>query len=514
MSWGLSAIGRRESASAVLVAAGRRIRQPRLRADFLSEVATSLGEAATQELSRGHEPRGLVAAYSAELACADERYRSGDLLGAADSLSKATELAFHRVLHIDRLSSPLEVDPRGFTEPLRQSITARAVAAARGRKAPAAPAPVGRPLRLLIVVRGNANFLPLVRSYYEGHPEVELRFLDLLDDPAITSVLSLKRMLQFSAGGLPEYGERVEEVLRPYLDWADTVFVEWCTAAAAFLTLVDPGTTRVVVRLHRFEAYTYWPHRVDFSRVDDLIFVGDHIRELMTQALPRLHDADAPRLHVIANAMELTDFQRPKSAEARFTLGLIGIGQIAKDPRWALEVLRGLRAQDPRYRMLVLGNGLDPERSAASRHYHDQLERDFAELEPSGAVRRLGHQNDIPASLTEIGVVLSSSVREGVPCTIMEGAASGAVPVIRDWPGYAALPHGARALYPRDWVVGSPQEAVARIISTTATEDAWRKTGQAAAELVISTWDWAVVQHDFDRLLLPSRPAEAGEAPR
>jgi glycosyltransferase involved in cell wall biosynthesis len=502
MSGALSAIGRRDWASAVMVSAGRRVRRLRQRADFLSE-------AANQELSRGHEPRGLVAAYAAELACADERYRSGDPRRAAECLSKATELAFHRVLHIDRLSSPLEADPRGFTEPLRQSVTARAVSAARGRTTPAAPAPVGRPLRLLIVVRGNANFLPMIRSYYEGHPQVELRFLDLLDDPAIISVLSLKRMLEFSTGGLPEYGERVEEVLRPYLDWADTVFVEWCTAAAAFLTLVDPGTTQVVVRLHKFEAYTYWPHRVDFSRVDDLIFVGDHIRDLMTQALPRLRDADAPRLHVIANAMKLADFQRPKSAEARFTLGLIGIGQIAKDPRWALEVLRGLRAQDRRYRMLVLGNGFDPERSAASRHYHEQLERDFAELEPSGAVRRLGHQDDVPARLTEIGVLLSSSVRESFHCTIVEGAASGAVPIVRDWPGYAGLPHGARTLYPRDWVVDSPQEAVARILATTATEDAWHKTGQAAAELAMSTWDWTVVQHDFNRLLLPPGPAEA-----
>jgi glycosyltransferase involved in cell wall biosynthesis len=270
----------------------------------------------------------------------------------------------------------------------------------------------------------------------------------------------------------------------------------------------------VVVRLHKFEAYTYWPHRVDFSRVDDVIFVADHIRDLLTAALPRLQDADAPRLHVMANATEFTDFRRPKSAEARFTVGLIGIGQIAKDPRWALEVLRLLRARDSRYRMLVLGNGLDPERSTASRKYHDLLERDFAELEPSGAVRRLGHQSDVPASLTEIGVLLSSSVREGVHCTIMEGAASGAIPVVRDWPGYANFPHGARTLYPREWVVRTPQEAVERIIATTATEEVWRSTGQSAAELTMSSWDWSVVQHEFDRLLLPSEPADDEEGPR
>src|ERR1700752_1849323 len=147
-------------------------------------------------------------------------------------------------------------------------------------------------------------------------------------------------MGEFGLGGLPEYEREVEEVLRPHLDWADTVFVEWCAVSAAFFTVIDPGTTRIVIRLHKYETYTYWPHLVDFSRVDDLIFIAEPMRELTVTALPRLTEVDEPRLPMRANAMDPAGFHRPKQADARFTLGLVGVGQIAKDPRWALEVLR------------------------------------------------------------------------------------------------------------------------------------------------------------------------------
>ncbi|WP_158566793.1 glycosyltransferase [Actinomadura craniellae] len=483
--------------------AARLVRERRLRADLL-------GAAADRDLADGRRPRDPVAAYAAELACADASLRAGEPGAAAASFLRATELAFHRVLHIDRLDSPLDAAPEKYTGPLLRSAVGRALAAPRGRSAPPAPPPGdGRPLRLLVVTRANANFLGEIRDRYGDHPGVEFRFLDLAEDPVLAPLAKgLRRMVEFALGGQPGYGRRLEEALRPYLDWADTVFVEWCTASAALFTLVDPGATRVVVRLHKFEAYTHWPHLVDFSRVDDLVFVSEPMRDLAAAVLPRLRGADAPRVHVVPNAMDLRTFHRPKRPEARFTLGLVGLGQVAKDPRWALDVLRALRAHDPRYRLLVVGGDLRPTGTAAAARYLDLLQRDFAELEPDGAVRRLGHRDDMPAVMTEIGVILSGSVRESFHCVVAEGAASGAVPVVRDWPCFAGRPRGARAIFPAEWVVGTPREAVDRILALTADEDVWAAAGAAAAEHALCTWDWTVVQHEFDRLLLGDRIVE------
>ncbi|MCP3817695.1 hypothetical protein NLX86_05970 [Streptomyces sp. A3M-1-3] len=347
--WASDRQARSERSSAMewlLGLSGRHIQDARLKADVLVAAAEA-------QLTRGRAPRHLTDACAAELACADALYREGATTAATRSLSKALLLAFHRVAQVDRLTSPLSDAPREFTAFLRDSATARAVAAPRGRSAPAAPRPAGRALRLLVVTHANANFLRLITERYEQHPDVELRYLDLASDPVLAPLAKgLQRMTELPLGSRAAYGAEVEAALRPYLDWADTAFVEWCAGAAAFLTLVDPGTTRVVLRLHRYETFTYWPHVMDFSRVDDLIFISEHMRELTTTVLPRLLEADAPRLHTMDNAVDLGRFARPKQAAARFTVGLVGIGQIAKDPRWALEVLRRLRAQDERYRLV------------------------------------------------------------------------------------------------------------------------------------------------------------------
>jgi hypothetical protein len=110
----------------------------------------------------------------------------------------------------------------------------------------------------------------------------------------------------------------------------------------------------------------------------------------------------------------------------------------------------------------------------------------------------------VPRALTDVGVILSTSVREGSHCGLMEGAASGAVPVVRDWPFFAGRPNGARTLYPADWVVANPEEAAERVLALTATEDGWRAAGRDAQQYALATWDWSVVQHHFDDLLLPS----------
>ncbi|MFI7521383.1 glycosyltransferase [Micromonospora globbae] len=494
---GMAWADRPEGEAAILAATAGKLRKPAARARML-------GEAASRELKAGMPPRDLEGAVNALLSVADQRHRADENQAAADLLNRAMTLAFDRVLHIDQLTSPLAEDPEGFIAPFQRSLAATTVATPRGRLLPAAPPPTDRPLRLLIATSANDNFLKLIRSYYDAHPRVEVRFLDLAANAAIKSVTwAPKQMLQhrLSADETP-YGAKAEERLRPYLDWADTVFVDWCVAPAALFTLVDPGTTRIIVRLHSYEALSRWPHMVDFSRIDDLVFVAEHIKDLTTSLVPFLKGPDAPRMHVLDNAMDLRGFQIDKPAEARFQLGMVGISQVAKDPRWAIQVLRLLRQRDDRYRMLLVGGDMSPDVSVASREYLEAFNRDLRELEATGAVRRLGPTNEVPKVLSDIGVIISSSVREGCHCGLMEGAASGAIPVVRDWPFFAGRPNSARTLYPQGWVIGSPEEAVERILATTATEETWRAAGRDASAYALREWDWSVVQHRFDKLLL------------
>lgn len=492
MNWA----GRKSGGAYALALTASKITDPAVRAELLDE-------AVSQEFDRGVVPEGTGKAVRALLGRADDLHAAGRHEDAAKSLLRALMLDFHRVIHIDQLSSPLAQNPGAFMKPFRESSAMSAVQTPRGRVRPAAAPPADRPLRLLVMARQNDNFLPHILDRYREHPGVELRYLDLAGQRALREISSApQRFIQERLGGDDAYAEMVERLLRPHLDWADTVFLDWCVAPAGMLTTIDPGDTRIVIRLHSYEAFTLWPHLADFSRVDDLVFVADHVRDLSQELLPQLRGPQAPRTPVLHNAMLLGDFALEKTPDARFNLGLIGIGQVAKDPLWAVEVLRLLREEDERYRLLLVGDDMPPKNSRASKHYRDEMEKRLAPLVEAGAVLRLGPTGDVPGVLTEIGFILSTSVREGSHNALMEGAASGAVPVVRDWPFYAGRDNSARTLYPEGWVVDSPAAAARRVLQLNADEETWRDQAKLASEHALSTWDWSVVSADFDRLFL------------
>lgn len=489
--------GQPARADRVVSRALKRLRSPRLRADLLGDITNAA-------LGEGQLPALAKDAYAAELAVADLHLAGGRRQEAAESFVEAARVAFHRVLHFDHLTSPLAADPAGYTAPLRASKTAQALSAPRGRATPARTPPHTRPTRLLIATRTNAYFLTEIRDYLTDHRDFEVQFVDFgpiadLDAFARNPTAIAAQILDPT----PAVSSLLEERLRPHVDWADVVFVEWCASLAVLMTLIDPGDTRIVVRLHSYEAFTQWPHLVDFTRVDDLVFVSDHLREMAASAIPALSHPDASRTHVLPNAVALREYVRAKPDAARFILALVGWSQIAKDPQWAIDVLRLLRAQDDRYRLLLIGPGFAEGHSAATRAYGEVLKREIAALEKEGGVTQFGYTDDVAAALVDVGVILSSSVRESFHAGLVEGAASGAVPIVRDWPFFAGKAQSVRQLFPPEWVVGTPEEAAARILETTASDAAWRSAGSAASDHVIGQWDWDRVKLDYAALLRP-----------
>jgi len=455
----------------------------------------------TAEIALG-TPTGLEAAVKRQLDRADAAYAKGDLRRAAASIQTVGKTLFDRRLHFDRLTSPLADDPEAFLRAWRQSAAVQAMAAPRGRREPAAANPSDRPVRLLMATYGNHGFIELIRRHFAEAENVELRFIDPTGKGDEVALMGGQlAMIEHALGGQQAYAEKVADWLQPHIDWADVVFIDWCAALATLFSMIDPGSTRIIVRLHSFEAFSLWPHLVDFSRVDDLVFVSDHLRDLAVAAVPGMI-ANGTRLHVVTNAMDLRGFYRDKKPDARFTLGVVGIKAVAKDPRWAVEVLRHLRRHDDRYRLVFYGTDLNADATPDTRRYWDQFLADIRDLERAGAVVRTGHVADMPSALVDVGVVLSSSVRESFHCGLVEGAASGAIPIVRDWPFFAGRPASAASLFPDNWVVRSPHEAADRIIGATNSDAQMQATGSAAAEHAISTWDWQIVKHDFDKLIL------------
>lgn len=480
----------------------------------LRAAADAHGDRVAAALAAGDEPADLAAALHAELAYADARWAADDPGEAAWSLEEALRVAFHRVLHVDRALSPLAADPAGFLAPLRASAALRRLRGSggfRGSGFARAPRPTGAedprsaPTRVLVLTRANADFLAEVLDHLGREPAYDLTFRDLAGLPAIDAVTArpgplLGDLLDAGDGGVLEPAQ--DEIERLCAD-ADVVLVEWWTGLATLVSHAlpprgTPGRPRVIVRAHSYELFTAWPHLTDLAGIDDLVFVSEHLRDLALAVRPDLAGPGAPRLHVLTLGMDLRRCVRRKPAEARFTLGVVGASKVVKDPRWAIAVLRLLREHDPRYRLVLVRGRLQHERSHATRAYADALAADLADL--ADAVTATGHTDDVPGVLEQVGVVVSSSVRESFHIGLVEGAASGAVPVVRDWPYF---PGAAAGLFPVDWIVADPAAAAERILALTADEETWRAAGAAASAVVVESWDWQVVRAQWDALLLP-----------
>ena len=64
-----------------------------------------------------------------------------------------------------------------------------------------------------------------------------------------------------------------------WMEWGDICWFEWCDSVLVYAShLPAAKNKKIICRLHSYEAFTNYPNNVDWSNVDKLIFVADHIR--------------------------------------------------------------------------------------------------------------------------------------------------------------------------------------------------------------------------------------------
>jgi glycosyltransferase involved in cell wall biosynthesis len=453
-------------------------------------------ELATASISAGEPaPADLGDRVRAVLRQADAALDAGSLEVAADQVLAVVEAVFNRELHADVLDSPLAGDPEGFLAPLRESKVFGVLGASKTPH----EQPRGKTARLLIVPGDYPNFTKPIIDEFSEQPGVEVRVLDLKSKESPPRRrgqrdLILDRLRDATGAAVPAPSAADEALL----EWADTIFVDWCDNAALWTTIHAPRKARIVVRFHSLEAISHQVHLIDWSRVSDAVFVADHVRALVSRAAPAV--ANGPRIHVAPNAMHLARFGKPKLAGADRTIAIVGWAQRVKDPLWALDVLARLRAVDDSWTLLLVGRDFQERAHLSAMRHRDKFRARAQEDDVRDGIRYLPFTDDVPSALQAAGFVLSASRREGFPVGTTEGAASGAVPVVRNWPMYARY-GGARGTFPPDWVVDDADAAVSRILAH-ADPELRSKEGAAARSYVVEHFDWSVVLPTYRDILL------------
>jgi glycosyltransferase involved in cell wall biosynthesis len=455
------------------------------------------------ELRLGHVPPDLWARVDDLLDAADRALASGDHTASGSRLQEAFNLAFHRTLHFEDHPSPLALDPDAFLAPFRASNAFAEVVRPSGLTRPVRPVVTDRPRRLLVTTFMNWAFVEGITKDYAATEGVEVRTLDLRempDGPWRAQPVDLVQRRLRQTQGLDDVVLPAE--VREAFDWADTVFVEWGHRSLPWVSLVPNLRARVVARVHSYEAFTPMPMHADWSGIDDLVFVSPHIRALAEASIPAL--ADGPRIHTIPNRNLLGTYGLSKYKGSEYTLGLVGWNSVTKDAQWALDLLEALREHDDRWRLRLLGHGFPRSNlTGPARAYRDQLE---ARMEALGdVVERPGYTNDVSEGLRHIGVIVSSSRREGTHEGLIQGAASGAFPVVRNWP-YVARWGGARTMVPDEWVVETAREGARMLLDAAEDEVSFAERRRAVAQWTVRRYDWSVVRPQLDDLLLTDVP--------
>lgn len=410
-------------------------------------------------LDSGTIPPTLTSTVSRLLKRADESVARGNIDTAIPALVKVFELTHHihvrdwpeRFLPLFDASSAMAAlrSPIG-----KDSTTPRKGASRRNTSS----------RNLLVLAHKSFVFIdPLIENLSDRF-DVSIRKVDLsewIPDEDFHVASLIKRRLEKKLIPVPD-------VLKEHAEWADVIFVEWGHHALTWASVVDFGDVPLIGRMHRFEAFTPFVQLTDYSRVDKLIFVARHIERLVHTVVSQTNGLN--QVDIVPNFMEAERFSEPKAGDADHSLMMVGWDRPVKDVSWALEVLHQLLHFDPSYKLLLVGSIPSNATTLVPRN-----------LLADGNVEILGRRDDMPQVYRNAGFILSASRSEGTHESVAEGAASGAVPVVRDWPLDKRF-GGATDIYPSDWIVESTTEASQRIMGLRGNER--REVGDRARDWV------------------------------
>ena len=230
----------------------------------------------------------------------------------------------------------------------------------------------------------------------------------------------------------------VDEFYQAYHD-TDIAWIEWCDQLAQNAT-VSPKLSKLIIRLHSYEMFTDMPGKVDWNKIDKLVFVNPIVRDYCLQKFRIRPDITT----VIFNGVDTNKYTIPKEKKYNKKVAYIGYINYKKGPALLLQCFYALWKHDPSFTFHIAGQHQD-ERIAL---YFQKMSNELP-----FHVSFDGWVDDMPKYFEDKDFVISTSLFESFQYSLAEGMSSGVIPLIHSWPG-------SELLYPDKYVFVSPDECV------------------------------------------------------
>jgi len=252
---------------------------------------------------------------------------------------------------------------------------------------------------------------------------------------------------KFPAYQLRRYYANSQQEIIAAVKWADYVFLEWANEIAIEATKIyDLKKKGVILRLHSYEAFTNMPQHIDWTMIDYLVFVAPHIRDIVKIYIPDIQKRVSTK--VVYNGVDIDTIEMNEDLNMHNIAYVCNINH-KKEPVMALQIMAELVKQDSNYKLHVAGAFQD-------NRYKIYMEYMAKEMCIADNILYYGFVEDMNTFWEGKGVILSTSIHEGHPYNIMEGAARGLRPVIHNF-------KGAKKLYPISWLFNDIDMAVKSI---------------------------------------------------
>lgn len=236
------------------------------------------------------------------------------------------------------------------------------------------------------------------------------------------------------------------------LEWADIIVCEWGLGNVVWYSQHKKENQRLIVRIHAQEKFTNYHHDFTIENIERFIVVSPW----MFEEFHRILGIPRSKMVVISNYLDSESLDKPKWDDYLFNLGFIGMNPKLKRLDRALEIFELLWERDKRFKLYLKGKKPSDLKWLMNREdekiYFEQLFEKIENSQWKDNVIFEGYGNDIADFLRNIGFVLSTSDHESFHLASAEGMASGAIPVVLNWPGCTHI-------YPSEFILKDTKEA-------------------------------------------------------
>ncbi|WP_051410148.1 glycosyltransferase [Brevibacillus panacihumi] len=240
------------------------------------------------------------------------------------------------------------------------------------------------------------------------------------------------------------------------MKWSDVSWFEWCDELIIYASKTNLASTRkIICRLHSYEAFTNSIHAVKWTAVDKVIFVAEHIREIVGKQV-RINEQ---RMEIVANGINEEKFKYATRKKG-YNIAYVGYINYKKGPMLLLQVIKALVDKDSRFQLHIAGQFQD----IRDQLYFQQM---IQEWKLQKNINFHGWQDDIDKWLEDKEFLISTSLLESQQLSIMEAMAKGIKPVIHNF-------YGAKNIYPSQYVWSTINEAVEMILENEYDSNEYR----------------------------------------